>query len=245
MKNVNELKLIQIGITVADERGRTPSPTSTWQFNMHFDLSLDKHNSESIDMLKKAGLDFDKHAKIGISHELFAQYLKTSGLVENDRLTWVAFNSSFDFAYMVKLLEGGDDNLELPTCKYEFLRKCNQYFPNFYDVKQLEISTGSLAEQAIKSDIKWEGNSHQAGSDSLVTMKLFSSKGKEFFCRHSMSSNRKYNLKSMAKNLIYKFDHYSNSDDETLNDNQNHFRSFRSYRNGFQNFQGGRQNFAR
>ena len=81
----------------------------------------------------------------------------TSGLVKNSNLTWVAFNSFFDFAYMVKLLEG---NSELPICKYEFLKKCSYYFPNFYDVKQLEISTGSLAEQANKSDIKWEGNSH-------------------------------------------------------------------------------------
>jgi CCR4-NOT transcription complex subunit 7/8 len=68
MKNVNELKIIQIGITVADERGRTPSPISTWQFNMHFDLQVDKHNTESIEMLKKAGLDFEKHAKDGINH---------------------------------------------------------------------------------------------------------------------------------------------------------------------------------
>lgn len=75
----------------------------------------------------------------------------------NKKLTWVAFNSSFDFAYMVKLLQSETD---LPLCKYEFLKKCNLYFPNFYDVKQLEISTGSLAEQAIKSDIKWVGNSH-------------------------------------------------------------------------------------
>lgn len=177
MKNVNELKLIQIGITIADQMGRTPTPISTWQFNMHFDMSIDKYNSESIEMLKKAGLNFEKHSRIGISHELFAQYLKSSGLVQNPDLTWIAFNSSFDFAYMVKLLEGSDECAQLPTSKYEFLKKCNQYFPNFYDVKQLEISTGSLAEQAIKSDIKWEGNSHQAGSDSLVTMKLFCSQG--------------------------------------------------------------------
>lgn len=57
---------------------------------------------------------------------------KTSGLIRNSKLTWVAFNSSFDFAYMIKLL---DDNNQLPNCKYEFLKKCGYYFPNFYDVK--------------------------------------------------------------------------------------------------------------
>ena len=142
MKNVDDLKLIQIGITIADEKGRTPHPISTWQFNMQFDLNTDAHKQDAIDMLKTAGLDFEKHRNIGICHMEFSQYFKTSGLIENNNLTWVAFNSSFDFAYMIKLL---DVNQELPTCKYEFLKRCNQYFPNFYDVKQLEISTGSLS----------------------------------------------------------------------------------------------------
>jgi CCR4-NOT transcription complex subunit 7/8 len=124
-------------------------------------------------MLKEAGLDFEKHAKVGINHSVFVKSLKSSGLISNKNLTWVAFNSSFDFAYMIKML---DEQNKLPNDRYEFLKKCTLYFPNFYDVKQLEISTGSLAQQAIKSDIKWEGNSHQAGSDSLVTLKLFCSK---------------------------------------------------------------------
>jgi CCR4-NOT transcription complex subunit 7/8 len=65
-RNVDELKIIQIGITIADEKGRTPLPISTWQFNLKFDEREDAHNPESIEMLKKAGLDFDKHAKFGI-----------------------------------------------------------------------------------------------------------------------------------------------------------------------------------
>ena len=130
---------------MADEKGRTPSPISTWQFNMHFDLNVDKHNTESIEMLRKAGLDFDKHAQDGINHQQFSQILKTSGLVQNSNLTWVAFNSSFDFAYMVKLLDSDDEHL-LPPCKYEFLQLCDKFFPNFYDVKHMEISSGSLAE---------------------------------------------------------------------------------------------------
>lgn len=56
-------------------------------------------------MLKEAGLNFQKHAKVGINHEVFAKFLKGSGLIKNKNLTWVAFNSSFDFAYMVKMLD--------------------------------------------------------------------------------------------------------------------------------------------
>jgi CCR4-NOT transcription complex subunit 7/8 len=132
-----------LGITLADEEGNLPQPTHTWQFNFRFDLSRDNFNPESIEMLKAAGLDFDKHAALGIGHEQFSQLLRKSGLLANQSLTWAAFNSSFDFAYMIKVLRSGQD---LPKCKFDFLKQCNQFFPTFYDVKQLEISTGSLAE---------------------------------------------------------------------------------------------------
>jgi DNA polymerase III alpha subunit (gram-positive type) len=135
----------------------------------------------------------------------------------NQNLTWVAFNSSFDFAYMVKLLDSNDEYM-LPPCKYDFLKMCDKYFPNFYDVKHLEISTGSLAQQAINYDIQWEGNSHQAGSDSLVTMKLFCSKERDFLSKSSVH-HKKYN-KNLDKNVIYKFDHYPNSDDDTFLDHK-------------------------
>jgi CCR4-NOT transcription complex subunit 7/8 len=39
--NVNETNLIQVGITLADEKGKTPKPVSTWQFNMKFDKTKD------------------------------------------------------------------------------------------------------------------------------------------------------------------------------------------------------------
>ena len=82
---------------------------------------------------------------MGIDQKEFANCFKNSGLVRNPNLTWIAFNSCFDFAYMVKLLNNnGQDNL--PLCKFEFLKLCNDYFPNFYDVKQLDICTGSLKQ---------------------------------------------------------------------------------------------------
>jgi CCR4-NOT transcription complex subunit 7/8 len=36
--NVDNLKMIQIGITLANEMGEFPEDVSTWQFNFKFDL---------------------------------------------------------------------------------------------------------------------------------------------------------------------------------------------------------------
>ena len=37
-QNVDNLKMIQIGITMANEYGELPENISTWQFNFKFDL---------------------------------------------------------------------------------------------------------------------------------------------------------------------------------------------------------------
>ena len=57
--NVDKLKLIQIGITLTNEKGEYPPSTSTWQFNLKFDVEKDKHSIDSISMLIECGIDFD------------------------------------------------------------------------------------------------------------------------------------------------------------------------------------------
>jgi hypothetical protein len=37
-QNVDNLKVIQVGITLANEHGEYPEDISTWQFNFKFDL---------------------------------------------------------------------------------------------------------------------------------------------------------------------------------------------------------------
>ena len=37
-RNVEETKLIQIGLTIADNDGNVPEPVCTWQFNFKFDI---------------------------------------------------------------------------------------------------------------------------------------------------------------------------------------------------------------
>ena len=82
-------KLIQVGITLADNNGRT---AGTWQFNLHYDLEYsaliltptrsEQHCSASIELLKEAGVDFAQHKLHGIDQDIFAEYLTTSGTRE-------------------------------------------------------------------------------------------------------------------------------------------------------------------
>ena len=64
-KNVDKLKLIQLGITLTNEKGEYPKnyPYHTWQFNLEFDKDTELYKDESMDMLKKCGINFDKLKK--------------------------------------------------------------------------------------------------------------------------------------------------------------------------------------
>ena len=85
-KNVESLKLIQLGITLSDGRGRFPSPYHTWQFNFEFDSERDESALSSLDLLKKSGINFDYLKKNGINHKIFFDAFKTSGLVLNPKI---------------------------------------------------------------------------------------------------------------------------------------------------------------
>ncbi len=92
--NVDKLKVIQVGLSFADEDGFTPPGCGTWQFHFRFDLkylsglalcltifSNDLYLKESIEMLSEAGIRFDKHQTQGIDPQLFSEYLIGSGTV--------------------------------------------------------------------------------------------------------------------------------------------------------------------
>ena len=63
--NIDKLKLIQLGITITNENGEYPKniPYHTWQFNFQFDINKDNFNEQSINLLKKSGIDFQKLKK--------------------------------------------------------------------------------------------------------------------------------------------------------------------------------------
>lgn len=90
--NVDLLKLIQLGITLSDEHGNYPPGVSTWQFNFRFSTSEDMCAPDSLELLNKAGLDFDRHERLGIDVEYFGELLITSGLALFDEVRWVSFH---------------------------------------------------------------------------------------------------------------------------------------------------------
>ena len=173
--NVDNLKLIQLGITIMNEKGEYPKnyPYHTWQFNFQFDKNTDKILPASLELLENGGIDFDKLKNKGIKHKLFAEYFMISGLVLNPDITWISFHGCYDFGYLLKLLL----NSKLPDTEKEFMDLLNIYFMNYYDIRTLvkgkENLQGSLNRLAQYLEVYREGKIHQAGSDSVVTIDVY------------------------------------------------------------------------
>lgn len=180
--NVDILKLIQVGITLADENGICPQPVSTWQFNLRFDLATDFHASDSISMLKEAGINFEELAERGIDSCYFAEELTSSGLVLNQDIHWITFHGAFDFAYLVKALS----NNKLPATLDKFKALLKIYFPSVVDIKILlkeitDLKNGALSKLARDLDLKRIGTMHQAGSDAEITLRCFFKLKEQYF----------------------------------------------------------------
>jgi CAF1 family ribonuclease len=59
--NVDLLKIIQLGLSFANEKGEFAEGCCCWQFNFKFSLSEDMYAQDSIDLLKQSGIRFDQH----------------------------------------------------------------------------------------------------------------------------------------------------------------------------------------
>jgi CCR4-NOT transcription complex subunit 7/8 len=175
--NVDLLKVIQIGLTFADECGNRPDGVCTWQFNFAFDLVQDLYAQDSIDFLRLCGIDFDRHTTEGIDVQDFAEVLMTSGIVLDASVHWISFHGSYDFGYFLKILTCQP----LPDEEDGFFDLLRAYFPSLYDIKFLLRSVedlrptwaSSLNRLADYMSVQRVGQEHQAGSDSLVTCILF------------------------------------------------------------------------
>jgi CCR4-NOT transcription complex subunit 7/8 len=171
--NVDLLRVIQLGLTFADENGELAEGVPTWQFNFRFSLGEDIYAQDSIELLARAGIDFGEHRERGIDVEHFGELLLSSGLVLTDDVKWVSFHSGYDFGYLLKLLTA----LPLPADEQQFFALMRQYFPVSFDVRQLMTVNDSLRGglQRLADDLALEraGPMHQAGSDSLLTCAAF------------------------------------------------------------------------
>lgn len=173
--NVDSLKVIQVGITLQNEKGEYPDDVRAWQFNFKFDIDNDECQIDSIHLLQKAGINFNLLKTIGITEEDFGEIMTVSGLVLNEKTHWLTFHSGYDFAYMLRLLTGE----KLPETIDGFITKLRIFFPNLLDLKHVIMKVGqtylgnSLQAIATGYGVQRVGSMHQAGSDSLITGGLY------------------------------------------------------------------------
>ncbi|KAJ2907221.1 CAF1 family ribonuclease [Zalerion maritima] len=179
--------------------GQPPIPY-TWQFNFKFNLKEDMFNTSSIDSLTQAGIDFNLLERDGIDPHDFAALLIPSGLVCEEDVKWISFHGGYDFGYLMKLLLC--DQLPNDEAEFEHYRKIYfpSVYDVKYLMKSairqnaagmLQSPNGAGPDSAITEilakyeqkqgleniaevlKVKRVGTAHQAGSDSLVTGKVF------------------------------------------------------------------------
>ena len=171
----------------------SPCPM-TWQFNFRFVQDADMHNPESITFLLQHGMDIERHEHQGVDFQAFASLLVSSGMVFLDEVKWISFHSGYDFAYLVKVVYGK----QFPEVESEYRKLLQLMFPSIFDIKYMlkiiqktqMVNGGPLSASALnffaalgakaglqdladELGIKRVGQAHQAGSDSLITGRVF------------------------------------------------------------------------
>jgi CCR4-NOT transcription complex subunit 7/8 len=195
--NVDALKLIQLGISFFDANGNPPQGISTWQFNFRFNIKTDLNARDSINLLKDAGVQFDRLQSEGIDPVDFCELFISSGLVLNPEVVWLTYHGGYDFGYLMRILLGRN----LPAQGEEFLKIMEIFFPCCYDVKVMLADYGSvrggLQDISLQLGLKRIGMQHQAGSDALLTgMTFFRIKQRYFgnLLRHKKFNGRIHGL---------------------------------------------------
>jgi len=149
-------------------------------------------------LLKNAGFDFDHHKLHGIDIEKFGELFMTCGLVTNEDINWITFHGMYDFAYLLRALSGD----VLPSTMTEFCEHLKYFFPCTYDLKQIFSNSDMYKDMGLEKissqfNLTRFGIMHQAGSDALLTAKLF------LKMKHEMFGDDMSKIKSDYLNLIF------------------------------------------
>lgn len=179
--NVDMLSPIQLSFCLTDEYGRfyqaalDKKPIAAWNFNFKFSLKDDMYAAESIDLLERAGLNFENHARFGVDPLHFGELLTSSGLILDDSVTFVSFHSSYPLAYLLKLVTCTD----LPTTTEQFYDVLTTYLPKSLDIRATIFRikntwTGGLDTLARDLGLeRFAGPPHQAASDAVLASQVF------------------------------------------------------------------------
>ena len=179
--NVNSTNIIQLGLALCDDKGCLPDfgtkSQYVWEFNFKdFDVYNDLQNPESIELLERQGIDFDKNLKEGIDSADFAALMLKSGLLGNhSAFTWVTFHGAYDIAHLMKILI----RRPLPYDLAGFMIMVQSIFgKRLFDLKHMmkfcDGLYGGLEKLANALGVqRLAGKSHQAGSDTLLTLQTF------------------------------------------------------------------------
>ena len=163
--NVDNLKLIQLGLSFCNERGEFP-PVQAYQFNFQFDVANDLNVEKSIELLRSHNIDFERFRTDGINPIYFSYLLATSGLLNNPKLVWVFFHGSYDMGYITKAVTLHD----LPLSQSEFIQLYQNLYPNLVDLKVVLKWESSLQSLMQSLSVERRGDAHQAGSDAYATV---------------------------------------------------------------------------
>jgi len=165
--NVDLMTPIQIGVAVASVDGTI---LSAWNFNLKFDVDNDLHTESALILLKKAGINFGHHARIGIAASLFGQRLAGSFLVGNhwSAPLWVTLSGEYDFGYLMKVVT----EQQLPSDKEAFQRQLDLWCPRRHELRD-RLPYGSLDTLAFQHGVVRRGAAHTGGSDALTTLELY------------------------------------------------------------------------
>jgi len=179
--NVDLLNPIQVGFALADKDGNLPVvegvEVGAWQFNFKFSLEDDMFAAESIDLLDRAGVEFDFLKDHGVTHAAFGELLITSGLVLDDDVMFVTFHGGYALAYLLKLMTCKD----MPPTVDQFADAIRLYLPRLRDLRYAlhkqkpSWHGGSLDNLAGELGVKREPTltAHQAGSDAFLALKTY------------------------------------------------------------------------
>lgn len=166
-ENVDRLRPIQLGVAVAGHDG---APRGVWSFNLRFNVDVDLHSAKSVAFLRRAGIDFPRHAAEGIDAAALGQLLAGSELVgwHARAPCWVTFSGFYDFGYLLRMLTSD----KLPQNFGGFDVTLSMFCPRRHELRD-ELPHGSLDILAHKHGLHRRGRAHTAGSDALLTLELF------------------------------------------------------------------------